>query len=236
MFLPFPALWRPVRWAVRRRALVCDIRADVLLLHSMLSPAAYRVLATDGVLRCDRAHADPAFHDAYQWLIEQACHRVPGYGGGYPIWFWAQTNRRDLLCNVRQMARCTPGSVLVTCRMPRSHCLLSAYDDWHAVLNASPLVPWSAEADTEDEDAWAAWSARLGDEYDKRDRALERAGVPRNGPFRAWPADLRAEIGRTWEHVFDLDAYPIDEYWQATVEELHAADVVDSCVTRVASR
>lgn len=227
MVLPVPAPRASARWLVRRRAVQFDVRAETLTLYSMLSPAAYAVLAAKGVLRADRTVVDPGFAEAYAWLRAQAKRRVPGATGRYPIWFWAQILPSDLLVNVRHAARYEPGSVLVACRIPRERCLLSSYDDWYCVLNGSPLVPWPTptRADPADADEWARWERRLDEAYDRMDRALAAAGVPRQ-PVSGWPAGLRAEIERGWEHIFDLDAYPPDEYWQATVEELRADDVV----------
>lgn len=36
-------------------------------------------------------------------------------------------------------------------------------------------------------------------------------------PSCEWPPERRREVERSWEHIFDLDAYPSNEYWQATV-------------------
>jgi hypothetical protein len=76
---------------------------------------------------------------------------------------------------------------------------------------------------------WARWERRLDDAYDRMERELAAAGVPRHS-ISGWPPRLRAEIERAWEHIFDLDACPPDEYRQATVEELRASDVV--CAVR----
>lgn len=225
MFLPLPARRMPVRWALR--GVRFDVRADVLTLCSMLSPAAYRVLVTEGVLRAHASLIDPFYVEAYDWLRDQARRRVPGAVGHYPIWCWAQIHRSDLLRNVRWTARLEPGSVLVVCQIRRERCLLSAYDDWHSVLNGSPLVPWPTAAHPELDEAerWTRWERCLDEAYENVDRQLAEAGVPRQ-PVSGWPAGLRESIGRGWERIFDLNAYPPDEYWQATVEELHAEDLV----------
>jgi hypothetical protein len=215
-----------MRFAVPRRAVRYDVRAEVLLLHSMLSPAAYEVLATEGVLRADPALVDNAFRDAYHWLMGQARRRVTGARGVCPIWFWARIRRRDLLLDIRHAARHEPGSVLITCRIPGARCLLSAYDDWHSVLDPGPLVPLPPGVTPDDGSAWAAWTARHDAAWEDLDRRLAEASLPRTAPFGSWPADVRADLERGWEHIFDLDGYSDGEYWQATVEEVHASDVV----------
>jgi glutathionyl-hydroquinone reductase len=50
----------------------------------------------------------------------------------------------------------------------------------------------------------------------------------RAAPVRDWPADLRAEIEQSWEHIFDRSNYGRYEVWQATVHALHAEDVVEA--------
>jgi hypothetical protein len=45
---------------------------------------------------------------------------------------------------------------------------------------------------------------------------------------RNWPADLRDEIERSWERIFDRDSYGPHEFWQATVHALHADDVMEA--------
>lgn len=54
------------------------------------------------------------------------------------------------------------------------------------------------------------------------------AGLPPSTPFKEWLRDLRADAEHSWARIFDLDAYPDDEYWQATVEEVHVADVISA--------
>lgn len=225
MFLPLPAPRLPARLAVPRRSLHYDVRADELLLHSMLSPAAYAVLATDGVLRCDPSLIDEDFRTAYDWLCQQARQRVRGARGVYPIWFWAQIRRDDLLLNVRHAARYDRGSVLITCRIQRSRCLLSAYDDWHCALNLMPLVPVPPGVDPDSDAAFEDWEREHDAVHERLDGRLRDAGLQRTAPFREWPSELRREVAHSWEHLFDIDAYPRNECWQATVEEVHASDV-----------
>lgn len=96
-------------------------------------------------------------------------------------------------------------------------------------LNGSPLVPWptTVPPSSAESEERARWERSHDAAYDRMERELAAAGAPRR-LISAWPADLRAEVERGWEHIFDLDAYPPDEYWQATAEELYADDVVSA--------
>lgn len=191
----------------------------------MLSPAAYERLATDGVLRAEPHLVDPDFRDAYDWLGRQAVQRIPGARGCYPIWLWANIARHDLIASFRRDSRFGDSGVLVTCLIERERCLLSAFDPWHFVLNGWWLTPAPRGADAHNPAALAEWERRA----DREDAAAEArlAGTDADlRDFRTWPADLREDLERSWEHIFEIDAYPADEYWQATVEELLASDVV----------
>lgn len=202
-----------------------DLSADVLLLHSLVSPDAYATLAYYGRLRADPAHVDPYFVPAYDWMRDQMAKRVPGHTGDYPIWLWAKIRRDDLVSSVRLAARHQPGTVLVTCRIARQRCLLSNFSDWHLVLNASPPDDWDGPAPREGPDL-DHYDQRLEQAYAKSDTRLRRAGIPLDSPISAWPQDLRTEHHRGWERILDPANYRPSESWQACVDELVAADIV----------
>lgn len=50
----------------------------------------------------------------------------------------------------------------------------------------------------------------------------------RDAPVRDWPADLRAEIERSWECILDRGNFGQFEFWQARVHALYAEDVVEA--------
>jgi hypothetical protein len=81
-----------------------------------------------------------------------------------------------------------------------------------------PRLPGESEDDT---------STRWEKASDELDARLADARV-RAAPVRDWPADLRAEIERSWECIFDQGNYGRYEVWQATVHVLHAEDVVEA--------
>lgn len=62
---------------------------------------------------------------------------------------------------------------------------------------------------------------------DRFNARVETAGM-RAAPVSDWPADLRAEIERSWESVFDRAGYGRHDVWQATVSVLYTEDVVSA--------
>jgi Domain of unknown function (DUF3841) len=194
-----------------------DLDAGRLLLHTVQTARAHDVLITTGTLRPDPALADADFASAYEWMGRQMRKRLPTTGRG-ALWLWARTRREHLVSGCRQ-AR---GQVLLTCRVPRDRVLLSHFDGWHSVLNRGlgwfPRLPGESE-----DDAVTRWE-KASDELDAR---LEGAGA-RAAPVRDWPADLRAEIERSWECIFDRRNYGRYDVWQATVHALYAEDVVNA--------
>jgi Domain of unknown function (DUF3841) len=218
---PLPARPPQVDWwsAVPAGRIGYDLSAPMLLLHSFQSAVAYQRLQHEDVLRGSAATVDaPEFLDAYRWMNRQLRRRHRANGGRaedadlVPLWAWARTTRRNLLGQARWAARHEPGSMLLTMRVPAARVLLSRYQEWHAVLNRSPLWPTDTPDDGFD-DFYERWDTRWG--VDWRDRLA--AGRD--------PA-LRAAIEHTWDGVFDLSGCKTGEPVQACLPEIHAADVI----------
>jgi hypothetical protein len=195
-----------------------DLDAGQLLLHTVQAAGALDALITTGTLRPDPALADTDFADAYSWMSRIMGERLPT-SGDCALWLWARTTREHLVSCCRHGR----GQVLLTCRVPRDRVLLSHFDGWHSALNRSlgvmPLLPGESE-----DDASARWE-KASDELDAR---LEGAGMHRAAPVRDWPTDLRAEVERSWECIFDRGNYGRYDVWQATVHALRAEDVVET--------
>ncbi len=185
-----------------------------MLLHTVQSAEAYVELEATGRLTADPARAHYA--EPYAWMHQQMNRRLPTKGHG-AIWFWAKMRRDDLISTVRH----SPGEVLLTCRIPRERVLVSQFDDWHHVLNGSPnvlLLPG------ESIDDYGARYDRIVDDLWAR---AEAAGVASRNVWD-WPEALRAEVMDTWETIFDPANYCRTHYWQATLHELRASDVVEA--------
>lgn len=63
--------------------------------------------------------------------------------------------------------------------------------------------------------------------FDDFHARLKAAGVG-NTPVRLWPAAFRAEAEQAWECIFDRTNFSRRDYWQATLHELHAGEVVEA--------
>ncbi|WP_138418748.1 DUF3841 domain-containing protein [Sinomonas gamaensis] len=211
----------PIRTARRGDAVLpgrigYDTTAPVLLLHTVQTEEALLELLDTGRLIPDPARAMEGYDDAYAWLLGHMEKRLPTRGNGM-VWLWAKIRRDDLIHNIRY----SDGQVLLTCRIPRERVLLSQYDDWHQVLNSMPNI-LGLPGETED-----AFGARLYAELVDFYGRVRAAGCDLQ-MVTTWPSELREEIETSWEEIFDPANYSRRSYWQATVHELLAEDVVDA--------
>lgn len=196
--------------------LTCDLDSEHLLLHTVQTSSAFGTLQDTGRLVPDPNLAEPLFTDAYEWMYSQMAARLPTQGDG-AVWLWARIRRRDLVDQCRQ----SPGSVLLTCRIPRAEVLLSHFQDWHLVLNRAPGVarrPGETESD-----AFSRWE-REDEELHAR---LAAAGLV-GSALREWPSEDRDRVERSWASIFDRERYGRYECWQATMHALRIEDVVDA--------
>ncbi|WP_415854147.1 DUF3841 domain-containing protein [Sinomonas sp. G460-2] len=194
-----------------------NITTPTMLLHTVQTADALDELLETGRLVPNPARAMEGYDDAYAWLTGHMGRRLPTSGKGM-VWLWAKIRREDLIHNIRYASR---GDVLLTCRIPRERLMLSQYDDWHNVLNGFPIV---RPLPGEDDDAYSArYDARTDDLINR----VHAAGARLQDP-EGWPAALRDELESSWEAIFDTGAYPRTSYWQATVHELRAEDVVEA--------
>lgn len=224
--LPFP-----IREARRCRAvpdgrLGYDLDAPVMLLHTVQSAEVFDLLCSDGRYEPDLSRALEGdggqwaeFVDAYHWMSTQMSLRLPTSGTG-AVWFYGRVSRANLVYSVRHAS---PGQVLLTCRIPRERVLLSHYDEWHSVLNRSPLL---LTRPLEDEDGYFARYDAVTAEMERR---LAAAGVDRHAALPGWPADVREELEASWEAIFERRHFPRHgQTWQATTHSLSVNDVVDA--------
>ncbi|MGE3326377.1 MAG: DUF3841 domain-containing protein [Acidimicrobiia bacterium] len=190
---------RMPRFAVPRRT-SDGLLGETLTLHTIQTSDAWRELAATGVLLPDLNRAEAHFHAAYAWMDRQMSAR--GLVGEGMHWLWGRIPRKAL----HHSARLSPGSVLLTVRVPRGRVLLSDFADWHFVLNDAPFV--------------AVRDGESVEEWESRSDAVEAAG--------------RAIVERTWEAIFDPDMWQEGGDLQATIREIRASDVVRA--TRIRPR
>ena len=144
---------------------------------------------------------------AYRWMMMQMRQRLSIYNGGYPLWGWYRP-KPDL----RHTAHLSKGvsGVRIEIQIPASRVLLSDLERWHDVLNNCYL----SRSETED----LEWERKAGHGTVRRENI---------------PVDLRKEIEKSWEHIFDLESAR-DPGWektnyriQATFERLHLKEVIN---------
>lgn len=212
----FPIRSAPPETAVPPGRIGYDLDAEVLLLHTIQTKAAFGELLSNGVLRPKPALADPWYFDAYHWMNRMMAARLPTSGNA-ALWLWARIRRRDLVDDCRYGR----GQVLLVCRIPRVRVLLSHYIEWHSALNSHVAVP---KLPGESNEAFGTRWKRICDRFDNRRQAADAAA----SPVHRWPKELRDEVERSWECIFDRMHFGASDYWQATVHEIHAADVVEA--------
>jgi hypothetical protein len=171
----------------------------------------YEQLAREQELYVDRARCDPDVAAAYGWMCEQMRTRLPAYGGHLPWWAWASPpagrRRPDLRARQLYHAGWPAGTPCVRLELavPAHEVLLSDFDEWHAVLNQSPLVATEAEWD-----------------------AIEALPEPEGTAARraTWPRlfDLAAPPDTLW-HARNGDVDTCVRVVQACFETLRLADV-----------
>ena len=191
-----------------------DLRADLLLLHTVVDAAVHDALAEHGVVRPDESLCVPEFAESYAWMRSRHDALVPGSSGGPLLWFWARTTRRELLARCREAPGADRPRVLLTCRVPRDRVLLSDFLDWHHALNRFEFQPpWLSEEEAERR-------------HDAFCRELDELGLW-NTPTTGWPPDLRERVHESWAHMFDVQRYPRRNPVQAVAEYLRAEEVED---------
>ena len=184
---------------------------QALLCYTVISGEALRVLRSVGSVRPESVPIggdqaiDDSFVAAYDWMRWQMHRHIQGYAGGFPIWVWARTSRRDLVSTVNDMAGQSPGSALVTLRIPRERLLLTNYLTWHDVLNGNPSIPIEcvgcgtshcANASCFDSwfDAWHhRWNAQMPQDADGAQL-----------PWWCWPPPLQARLFDSWDGIRSL--------------------------------
>ncbi|MBI4322372.1 MAG: DUF3841 domain-containing protein [Chloroflexi bacterium] len=175
-------------------------------MYTVQSIQAWRAFLQQRILRCDAERVWHGYRLAYDWMRSQMATRIPGYGGGYPIWGWYQP-KEDLRSWRHQWKE---PSVLLMVEVPKERVLLSDFDAWHAVLNTGYL-PLS----------------------DEESEYYENHVLP-PGRYAGMPRKYQAIVEASWERIFDLEALsrsPLwtvegqDPYIQACVEYVELAEV-----------
>jgi hypothetical protein len=140
-----------------------------------------------GVLRADGRRVFRDFRPAYAWLMAQMHKRVPGYGGGFPVWL--------RICpkpDMRRSAHLPRGTrgVRIEMELLAERVLLSDFETWHCVLNRWHLS--------------SSW--RESRDWDRRTANMNQF----IGPL---PPELERELQMPWERVFEFDLLRRSRLW-----------------------
>jgi hypothetical protein len=203
-----------------------DLGAEEVYCFTLTTAAALGTLQTTGTVGPDtggggaRGDFDDSFAAAYDWMRWQMYRHLDGYTGGFPIWVWARTRRRDLVDNIKTTASLLPGSVLLTLRIPRRHLLLTDYMYWHDVLNGHPSCPLRCprcgRPHCEEPQCLDLWFDPWSETWDAR---IPRGDGGERLPWWSWPPDLQSELFDSWESVRQTrPRWPV----QGCVERLQA--------------
>lgn len=106
-------------------------------LYTIQPVEVYEVYKKNGMMTPDPLNAPLAlripdeFILCYDFMAEEMRKRVPGYPGGYPLWFW--TKRPDLRKS-GHLPKCTI-AVLLEVEVNEDMVLYSNFHQWNMVLN-----------------------------------------------------------------------------------------------------
>jgi len=194
-----------------------------VVLWSIQSIDAWKILQTSGTLCCDARLSDKDFAEAYEWMAEQMCKRLqvrrPAYGV-LPLWAWYQWDgeqrRKPDLRSGGHLPRGERG-VRIEFEIDDNLVLLSDFELWHYVLNY-----WYLPASVAEDEAFSAKLTERGMSFYKTKPLPE-------------PTFDKA-IRESWERIFNLDwaeedlAAPRAEksiqatYWELSLERVKRVD------------
>jgi hypothetical protein len=93
------------------------------------------MMREQGFLEGSQEHAQ--FPNAYEWMIEQMKKRLPNYHGeSYPVWVWERRVNRNEKALLPKGQR----GVILKLDIPKEDILWSSFDEWHCILNESPIT------------------------------------------------------------------------------------------------
>ncbi len=191
---------------------------DTVRLWTIQPPYVWDALQEKGVLLVDPTHPnfcgidlEAGFSVAYEWLRTQMAKRIPAYAGNFP--WWAYDHFLDLRFYRWHHGKQGERLVRIELAVPKEKVLLSAYEDWHCVLNRYYL-PEALDSEARDRES-DAWEAEAYGDIPLLEQNWVRLAKP-------WKTQLQ----ESWERIFDVDARRPSNTIQANFERLELADVV----------
>ena len=213
--MPIALSSRPnVEPAIKRK--INKAQPGTVRLWTIQPLAVWTNLIKTGTLLVDPTHEDFAdgsdkqMLEAYDWLREQMYVRIPNYDGGYP--WWAYTHFLDLRFYRFQQRPPNNINVRIELAIPREKVLLSAYGDWHCVLNRTFCPYDDSEEGYEIEfERWVDEAKSVGV------NVFNACPLP-----EPWECNLRT----SWSNIFDVEPRSVGRTVQGTFEKLELAEVV----------
>lgn len=97
---------------------------------------AWALLQQRGHLNCPSSLAEPDFHAAYAWMVDQMCTAGlrPPEKNQTPWWVWVRRDRGQLSPYLEDLQGVLDPIVLAL-QLPAAEVVLSNFDTWHDVLN-----------------------------------------------------------------------------------------------------
>ena len=162
-----------------------------MILWTIQSITAWRVMEDTGILRCAPDFVDPDFVAAYKWMAQQMNERldIPSVNNAFPLWAWYQyQNEKRAKPDLRVRGFFPRGQkgIRIEFEVDDAKVLLSDYELWHYVLNY-----WYLPRSTADEESFDATLSEKGLSFYK--------SKPLPDPFY----DNR--IKESWTRIFDID-------------------------------
>ncbi len=165
---------------------------------------AWEAFQEQGVIKGDGRRIIHDHRKAYRWMMRQMKDRIPGYGGGYPVWAYSRWAPDEPKPDVNDCVDPSPKRlVMLECEVPRDRILKSDVELWNFVLNGTEYLGRNEQ----EEEAWEA-RARSG---------------------KVHHATLAKEMRDSWMLMFELTNDRGDKDWlgdansnaiQAAIEQI----------------
>ena len=164
--------------------------------------AAWKHFEQNGVMKGDGRRVIHDYRPTYYWIMEQMRQRIPGYGGGYPVWAWSRWKRRSPKPDPHECTRYPSGAqgVVVECEVPCDSILKSDHELWHIILSGQYLG-----ASEEEEMEW------------------EQRELSGNVAHDV----LEQERRRSWEKIFHLTNDRGDPKWLGSADSCAVQAVIE---------
>ena len=162
-----------------------------MILWTIQSIDAWKILQESGTLCCDRRLSDYDFTEAYKWMAEQMHKRLPFQQnvGAFPLWAWYQWGgERRERPDLRSTGHLSHGEegVRIEFVLTDDLVLLSDFELWHYVLNY-----WYLPVSVADGEVFEVELAQRGLSFYETKPLTDVL--------------YHNRIQKSWERIFDID-------------------------------